>query len=83
MDNPSRVRGRQGFRDLHGELQRSRERQGRARQMPGQRLAVNELEHKGADIGRVLNTVNRGDMWMIERREKVRFASEPGEPFGI
>ena len=50
---------------------------------PGERLTVNELEHERADLGRIFNAVDRGDVWMIERREELRFASEPGEAFRI
>ena len=46
-------------------------------------VALDQLQHQRADAVRLLDAVDRTDVWMIEGREQARFTLEPGEAVGI
>ena len=46
-------------------------------------LALDELHDEGAHAARFLEAVNVRDVRMVQRRERLSFPCEPGEPFGI
>jgi hypothetical protein len=49
----------------------------------GQCLAVDELEHQRRHAARSIETVNGGNARMIEGRQYLRLALEPGQALGI
>ena len=49
----------------------------------GERLTLDELEHQGAHAVLLFDPVNGGDMWMVQRRERLRLALEPRQALGI
>jgi hypothetical protein len=46
----------------------------------GEILAVDELEHERPDTVRLLEAIDRCDVRMMQRGQKLRFAAESGEP---
>jgi hypothetical protein len=71
------------LRDLFPERQRFIERDGALRDAIGERRPLDQLHHeRGAPI-RFLQPVDVRDVRMVERREHLRFALEPGEALGI
>ena len=53
------------------------------RQPIGQRFAVHELEDQKLRSVGFFETVNAGNVRMIQRGQQLRFALEPSDPFGI
>jgi hypothetical protein len=78
-------RGFEGFGNLASDVERLRNRQRRrvTTNPLGQGRAGNELHHQSPHIAGFFDTVNLRDVWMIERREQLRFTPEAGEAFGI
>ncbi len=78
MDDPFFVRGFECIGDLlrvvEGGLKRER---------PLERSTRHQLHHKSANAVRLLNSIDLGDVGVVERRQNLRFAFEAGEPFGI
>ena len=79
MDDALLVRGIQGLGDL------TRDRQGvfqrnRATSDPiGQGVALDQLEDQRVGLAAVLESINRRDVWMVERRQHLRLPAEAGE----
>ena len=46
-------------------------------------LALDQLHHERADAVGFFETVDLRDVRMVQRREGLRFAREPREPFGV
>ena len=83
MNDPLLVRRFQGFRDLLGDRQRLVNRNRALRDAVGERCPLDELHHEGTDAARFLETVNVGDIRVVQRGECVRFSCEPRQPIGI
>ena len=56
---------------------------GAARDPLRQVLALDQLHHQRADVADRFEAVDVRDVRMVERRERLRFALEPRQPFGI
>jgi hypothetical protein len=79
MDDALSVRGVERVGNLPGDRQRLVERQGAARDAPGEVLALDQLHDE-----RVLfDAVNGRDVRMIEGRERGGFALEPRPPLRV
>jgi hypothetical protein len=61
------LRDREGFLDRHRP----------APDALGERVAINQLEHQELDVAGVGKLENAGDVWMIERGDRLGFALEP------
>jgi hypothetical protein len=48
-----------------------------------QRRSLDQLEHQRAGAARFLDAVDRGDVRVVERRQRLRLALEPREPLGV
>ncbi len=48
-----------------------------------ERLALDELHHQRQDAVLPLEAVDRGDVWMVERREDPCLALEAGDAIGV
>ena len=48
-----------------------------------QGLALDQLQYQRSDAVRLLDAIDRTDVWMIEGREHARFTLEPGEAVRI
>ena len=46
-------------------------------------LALDQLHHEGVHAGGLLDPVDRGDVGMVQRRERLRLALEPRQAFGV
>ena len=83
MDHAGAVRRLQGVRDAGRDGQRLVE----GNRPPGDPLleggAVDELQHQGARAAVLLQAVNLGDARMVERREQLRLALEPGQAIRV
>ena len=55
----------------------------RGREPLGERVALDEFEHEGADAIGLLDAVNGADVRVIQRRQHSRFAIESREPVSI
>ena len=77
------VRGGQRIRDLARNREGFRKGERSPSDAIGQGRPFHELEDEGVHVIAVLDAVNRGDVWMIERRENVRLAAEPRETIGV
>jgi hypothetical protein len=73
----------QGFRDLASDAQRFVHRDGTALQPLREILALDQLEDEQRLAVQLFETVDRGDVWMIQRGEQVGFTAEAGESFGV
>ena len=80
MDDPLLVRLFQCFRNLGGDIESLVDGDGSTRDALGERLARDKLENKVVRPLVPLETVNRGDVGMVQRREKLRLPLEPGKP---
>jgi hypothetical protein len=49
----------------------------------GQILTLDPFHDKGVNAWRFLDRINRGDVWMIQRRERLRFAFKSRETFRV
>ena len=73
----------QRFGNLAGDLQCLGERDGTALQAALQGLAFDQLQHQEVDGVGLLEAVDRADVGVVERRQQLGFALEPGEPVGV
>ena len=80
MDNAPFVSSFQRLGDLFRNPERFVERDRAARDAIGQCFAVNEFKNKETGVAELLYVVNAGDVRMIQRGEKFRFALKPGSP---
>ena len=83
VDDPLLVRRLQRLRDLLRDRQRVVEGDLSARDPLRQVLALDQLHDQGTDAARFLQAVNVGDVGVIQRRQGLRFACEPSQPFGV
>jgi hypothetical protein len=83
MDDALRVRGPQGFRDLPGYGQGLVERNRAPRETLGQVFAVDQFHNERTGGVALVHPVDMGDVRMIQRGERLRFACEPRESVGI
>ena len=83
MDDARLVRRLERVSDLFCDRQRVGQIDGSRRPPPGDQLgkilSLDQLHHEGV----ALDPVNRGDVRMIERRERFRFALEAHQAIGI
>ncbi len=83
MDDPVFVRH---FEHL-GDLLRERQRLVWWNRSPGdaigQRWPLDQLQHQGLNAGGFLESMNRGDVRMVQRGQQLRFAPEPCEAIRI
>ena len=73
----------EGHPDLLGDRQRVFDRRsGRAAMRSAQRRASDQLEDQRETRRRLLDAVDRGRCWMVERRKDLRFALEARKSVG-
>ena len=51
--------------------------------MRGERLAFDELEHQGAGVMLLVDSIDRRDVRVIDSRQRASFPREPREAIGI
>ena len=83
MDDALLVRRFEGLCDLLRDRQRFVERDRPARDALREILTLDELHHERADAAGFFEAVNVRNRWMVQRRERLRLACEPGESFGV
>ena len=91
MDDALLVRGFKGLCDLPRDGQRLGDRDRSAADVRGEIFTLDEFHHesararagRSADRRNFLSAVNGRDVRMIQRRERLRFASEPRQPLRI
>ena len=83
MDDALLVRGFERVGDLLRDRQRVGERDRAARDERGQILALDQLHHERGEVGCLLESVDRGDVRMIERGEHFGFALKAREAIGV
>ena len=83
MHDPFFMRGFEGQRDLTRDRERFVQRQRPGGQPIGQRAARHQLEHQELVGPALLESVNRGNIRMIERGEHARFTLETGEALAV
>ena len=83
MNDPLLVRRFEGIGDLFRDRQRFVERNRPARDPLREILAFDELEHERGNAVRLLEPVDVGDVRMVQRREHLRFATEPRQPIRV
>ena len=83
MDDALLVRGFERFGDLSRDRQRFVERQRTLRDAVRERRALDELEHQRVRARIFLESVDRADVRMIERREQLCLALEARDAVGI
>ena len=80
---PLLVCGLEGFGDLPRDRQHVVRGNRAAGDPIGERCAVDQLEDQRLDAVRLLDTVDSGNVWMVQRGEHLSFAPEAREPVGI
>ena len=83
MDDAQLVRRLEGFGDLSRDGQRLVGRQRPAGNHRRQILASHQFHHERPTAQELLDAVDRRDTGVIQRRERLRFASEPRQALGI
>ena len=88
MDDAPLVRGIERIRDLSGRRQRFGYGNRAAHQPVGQRIPFDEFQDESPHPHavarrRILESVDRADMGMVQRGQDPRLALEPREPIGI
>lgn len=83
MNDSVLVRRLERVRDLLCDRQRLIERHRAARDPLRKILALDQFHDESTDTARFFKAVNVGDVGMIQGREGLRFACEPGKPFGV
>ena len=83
MDDALLVRRFERVGDLLRDWQRFVERDRAARDPLRQILALDQFHHEGVQAGRFLDRIDRRDVRMIQRRERLRLALEPRHAFGV
>ena len=76
MDDSSLVRGFESLCDLPGDRYRLADGDCPSRDPIGEGRAFDQLHHQGPDAGGVFEAMDLRDVWMIERRQVLRFAAE-------
>jgi hypothetical protein len=77
------MRGLERCRHVDAEPQRIGLGQRTTLEARRERFAFDQLEHEVRSARRVFEPVDRGDVRMVQRRERLRFAPEPGEALGV
>ena len=78
------VRGLERLTDLPGDVRGFIERQCATRlQHVGERVAFDELEHEEARLAALLQVVDRGNVLMVERGQRLGFALKPAHSIRI
>jgi hypothetical protein len=83
MDDAFLVRGLERLGDLPRDLERLGERQWSTRETIRQRGAIDELHHDRVQPLCDFETVNRGDMRMVQRGKQASLPSQPRDALGI
>ena len=83
VNHPFLVRGFEGVGDLEGQLQRLLDRNRAAPETIRQRAAFDELEDEKARAVIGLESVNRRDVGMVQRRQQRRLTFESGDAIGV
>lgn len=83
MDNSLLVGRFERLCDLSCNWQRFIERNRPACDAVGERVAVNALQHKRVDVAAVLQSMDCGDVRMVQRGEYLRLPVHAGEAFSI
>ena len=83
MDDPLLVRRFERFGDLSRHRQRVGQRNRAARDPLRQVLALDELHDQRLDAVGFFGAVDGGDVWMIQRGQKLSLAFEARAPRGI
>ena len=83
MDDSLLVRRFERLRNLAGDRERLVRRNWSLRDAVGECRSFHQLEHQRMRAARVLETVNRRDVWMIQRGKHLCLAAEPCEPIGV
>ncbi len=78
MDNPMSMRLVQRIGDLDGDFQSLLEGKRLSFQPFHDRLTLDEFHHEKIDLLRVADVIQRADMWMIQRGDRLGLAVEPG-----
>jgi hypothetical protein len=77
------VGGFQGHGDLSRDLESGAHRERPTSDHVGQRFTLDQFEDDGGPAAGLFEAVHRGDVRVIERREKFRLPLEPREPIRI
>ena len=83
MDDALLLRRFERLGNLFRDGQRLVERDRTTRNALREILALDEFHHQGVRAQRLLEAVDRGDVGMIQRRERLRLAFEPRETIGV
>jgi hypothetical protein len=83
MDDALLVRGLERLRDLARDRDRLVLRNRPLRDAIGQRRSFDQLEDQYRLAIELLETMDRGDVGMAERRDDLRFTREAGEAIGV
>ena len=83
MDDALLVRGFKRFRDLFRDRQRFVDRDRPARNALRQIVALDQFHHQRANTAGFFEAVNVRDIRMVQGRERLCFAGEPGQPVGV
>ena len=77
------VRGFERVGDLAGDGESLVNRNGSRRDTFGERGPVDEFHHQRSDTAGFLKAVNSGDIGMVQRCQRLRFALEAGHAVGV
>jgi hypothetical protein len=83
VDDAFLVRRLQGFGDLHEAGKSFVYRNPTSLEPFGQRFAFHELHHQKSNAVRFFQTMNRGDIGMVQRSKKPRLTLEAGQALAI
>src|SRR5262245_54258218 len=83
MNDSILVRGFQRFRNLSRNLERLINRYRSTLDALGQRFSTDEFHYEEVLTGRLLESVDRRNVRMIQRCQHSRFAFESSDPFGV
>ncbi len=83
MNDAGLVRGFERFRDLPRDRQHLVDRDRSARTALRERLAFHQLHHQRTRAARILDAVDVGDVRVIQRSERLRFALEAHHAIGV
>jgi hypothetical protein len=83
MDDPLLMRRVEGVGHLLRDRERLVERERAARQPVREGFAVDQFEDEELLAVRFVETVDRANVRMVQRREHLGFTAEPGKAFGV
>ena len=83
MDDAAVVRGVERVGNLPADLHLVGQGHATVLEAGGERVAFHELEHDRLCTAEFLEAVNGADVRMVERREHLCLAAEPGDPIGV